>query len=130
MKHTPASNRAQGLLPALLLALACLLCVLLSPAAFGQEAAASAPAVTAPWWSGAEVISAVIALATGLIAVWQHKEKKTAQKVSESLVLAIEAATKIPAVADKEKAIKAKIRETVTDLGVQPVVHRLVKDLT
>lgn len=94
------------------------------------KATPDAAPVSAPWWSGPEVISAVIALATGLIAVWQRKEKKTAQKVSESLVLAIEAATKIPAVGDKEKAIKARIRTETERLGVAPLVHRLVKDLT
>lgn len=92
--------------------------------------AATGETVSAPWWSGAEAISAVIALCTGLIAVWQRNEKKTAQKVNESLVIAIEAATKIPAVAAQEKAIKAKIRTVTDDLGVAPLVHRLVKDLT
>lgn len=90
----------------------------------------SAAPVAAPWWSGPEAISAIIALATGLFAVWQHKEKKTAQKVSESLVIAIEAATKIPAVAAQEKLIKSKIKGIAEDYGVGPVLHRLVKDVT
>lgn len=88
------------------------------------------PAAPAPWYSDGAVIGIIISSIMSLVAVWSHKSKKTAQKVSESLVIAIEAATKIPAVAEKEKLIKAKLRQEFEDIGVQPLVHRLVKDLT
>jgi hypothetical protein len=93
--------------------------------------------VAAPFYTDGAFIGAVIAGIMSLVALWSHnekntaiKDKTTAQKVSESLVIAIETATKIPAFAEKEKAFKQAINEKVTKLGVQPLVHRLVKDVT
>ncbi|MFA6962428.1 MAG: hypothetical protein WC205_16860 [Opitutaceae bacterium] len=90
----------------------------------------SAATTTTPWYADGAVIGAVIAAVTSLLAIWQHGEKKTAQKVSESLVVAIESATKIPAVAAQEKAIKAKIKSVAEDYGVQPLLDRIVQDVT
>jgi hypothetical protein len=98
--------------------------------AVGATPSAAGAEVAAPWWSGPEALSAVFALVTGLFAVWTHKEKRTAQRVSESLILGIEAASKIPAVAEKERAFKAKIKEVTRDYGVGPVVAALVSRLT
>jgi hypothetical protein len=83
-----------------------------------------------PWYLSADLIAAVIALATSALAIWQNKEKRTAQKVSETLVVAIEQASRIPAVAEKENELKAKIKEVTTKAGVEPVVNKLVKLLT
>jgi hypothetical protein len=92
--------------------------------------AASGSAAAAPWYLSTDIIAAVIALATGALAIWQNKEKRTAQKVSETLVVAIEQASKIPAVAEKERELKAKIKEVTTKAGVEPVVNKLVNLLT
>ncbi|MES2696913.1 MAG: hypothetical protein V4773_25835 [Verrucomicrobiota bacterium] len=88
----------------------------------------AAPAT--PFYSSSEFWSAIIAAIGGLIAIWKNSQASTSKKVNESLVLAIEEATKIPEVAAFEQRIKGKIRETATKAGVQPVLHRLVKDLT
>lgn len=98
--------------------------------AHAAEAGAEAVATAVPWYADGAVIGGVIAAVTSLLALWANKAKNTAQKVSESLVIAIETASKIPAVAEKEKAIKQAINAKVTELGVQPLVHRIVKDVT
>ena len=98
-----------------------------APGAVDSAAKVTKPA---PFYTDGAFIGAVVAGFMSLVAVWQNAKKNTAQKVAESLVQAIEIATKIPAVAEKEKAIKQSINRTVTDLGVQPLVHRIVKDVT
>ncbi|MDR2673892.1 MAG: hypothetical protein LBC18_03245 [Opitutaceae bacterium] len=94
------------------------------------QAADAAPAAAAPGWLSTGLVSAVIALITGALAIWQNAEKKTAQKVSETLVLAIEQASQIPAVAEHEKKIKEKIQEVNERYHVEPLVNALVKKLT
>jgi hypothetical protein len=97
----------------------------------GAEAAAGAlSADTTPWYLSAGFFSSVIAFVTSVLAIWQGAGKKTAQKVSETLVVAIEEASKIPAVAEHEEKIKAKIREVNERYHIEPVVNALVKKLT
>ncbi|MDR1279329.1 MAG: hypothetical protein LBK99_00715 [Opitutaceae bacterium] len=113
-------------------ALATLLAI--APHALAQDAAAATPAATAadatPWYLSPSLFSSVIALLTGAIAIWKNQQASTAQKVSASLVMAIEEASKIPAVADQEKKIKAKVQEVTERYDVGPVVAALVKKLT
>lgn len=85
----------------------------------------------------AGIIGIVIAAVTSLYGIWAHKEKNaavkektTAQKVSETLVVAIEAASKIPAVQEKEKEIKKLISDKAKEAGVEPVLNLLVKRFT
>jgi hypothetical protein len=112
----------------LIAACAALLCgVLCAPL---LQAAGETGAAASPWYLSAGFFSAVIALFTGALAIWQNAEKRTAQKVSETLVLAIEEASKIPAIAEKEKVIKEKIREVNERYHVEPVVAALVRRLT
>lgn len=103
-----------------------------APAAVDSPAATPAPVVVTPTpvWLSTEFFAALFAAAAGIVAIWQNKEKKTAQKVSASLVVAMEAASKIPVVAEHEKAIKAKLRQKLEASGAQPVVERLLKNLT
>lgn len=101
-----------------------------APPEVAAEVVADAAPAAHPWYADGAFIGGIIAAFTSIVAIWQNKGKKTAQKVSESLVQAIEVATRIPAVAEKEKEIKRSINATVTKLGVQPLVHRIVKDVT
>jgi hypothetical protein len=99
-----------------------------APAPSAPDKSITLPAT--PWYADGAVIGAAIAAITSLLAIWSHKEKSKAQMVSESLVVAIEAASKIPQVAAQEKAIKAKLKSEFEALGVQPLVDRIVQDLT
>ena len=83
-----------------------------------------------PWYADGTVIAGFIAFITSITAIWSHTEKRTAQKISESLVAGIEAATKIPAVAAQEKIIKARIQAVATDYGVQPLLDKIVQEVT
>ena len=98
--------------------------------AFAQEAAAAVAQSATPWYFSGETIAAVIALFTGLVAIWQKGEATKAQKISRTLILGIESATKIPAVAEKQKAIKEEIQRVATKYEVEPVLNALVKQLT
>jgi ABC-type nickel/cobalt efflux system permease component RcnA len=111
------------------LIVACMAVLCLPATALAADAAATDGDAT-PLWLSPGFYSALIALATGMIAIWQNAAKKTAQKVSETLVLAIEEASKIPAVADKEKEIKKKIQEVNERYHIEPVVKKLVEKLT
>jgi len=121
----------------------CLFCLLglfsAAPAnlfAQAADAAASAGALVdaaTPEAEGAglgQILTAAVALISGLFGIWSHKQKKTAQKVAESLVVGIEAASRIPAIAEKEKQIKATIQRRAEAYGVQPVLHEIVKRVT
>ncbi|HEY0966947.1 MAG TPA: hypothetical protein VGD88_06130 [Opitutaceae bacterium] len=115
-------RRSLRLLPLIALVFA----VLFIPSvAFAQEAAPAAP-----WYFSGETIAAVIALFTGLVAIWQKGEATKAQKISRTLILGIESATKIPAVAAKQKEIKEEIQRVATRYEVEPVLNALVKQLT
>ena len=85
---------------------------------------------TAPWYMNGTLWTALIAFVAGAFAIWQNKEKRTAEKVSQTLVLAIEQASKIPEVVEEEKKIKAKIKEVTTKNGVEPIVNKLIDLLT
>jgi hypothetical protein len=87
------------------------------------------PAAT-PWYLSTEFFAAIFSTVAGIVAILQNKAKTTAEKVSASLVVAIEAASKIPQVAEHEKAIKAKLQEKLTKSGAQPVVAALLEHLT
>jgi len=90
-------------------------------------------AATAPADDGSSlttIISVAVALVSGLIAIWQNKQATTARKVTQSIVLGVEQATKLPQVQAAEKQIKATIRRQAEELGVQPILQRVVKDLT
>ncbi len=76
------------------------------------------------------LISIAIALVSGLIAIWQNKQASTARKITASIVLGVEQATKLPQVAAAEKQIKATIRQHAQDAGIQPLLDRLVQNLT
>ncbi len=126
-------KNALRLLPFILAA--CAFAFALALPAFAQVAAADpAPVVVSPSDSAGgpvtTLVSIALALVSGLVAIWQNRKASTAQKVTESLVLGIEQATKLPQVQDAEKRIKGIIREKATELGVQPLLHRAVKDLT
>jgi uncharacterized membrane protein len=85
---------------------------------------------TTPWYLSTSFIAAAVAAIPSLIAIWQNKSKKAAQKLNETLVKGIELATTIPEVVAAEKKVKDKIKETAEKYGVEPLLHRLVKDLT
>lgn len=92
---------------------------------------------SSPSLDSAGIIGIVIAAITSLYGIWAHKEKNAAvkektvaQKVSETLVVAIEAASKIPAVEAKEQEIKKLISDKAKEAGVEPVLNLLVKRFT
>lgn len=115
----------------LLAAIAVMVVALFAPAiAAAADATDAAMTAPTPWYLSTEAFAALFSLVAGTVAVWQNKQKTTAEKVSASLVVAIEAASKIPQVAEHEKAIKAKLNEKLTKSGAQPVVERLLRGLT
>lgn len=128
----------RSLFAALLGLLLCALCLTAANTGFAQAAVDPAtPIVLAPqpapalaWYANPTLWATVIAFVTGILGIWQHGEKTKAQKINESLVLGIESATRIPEVAAQEKAIKERIKQYATDAGVQPLLARLVQDLT
>ncbi len=126
-------KNALRLLPFLLAALAFAFALAL-PTLAQVAPADPAPVVAAPATDDAggmtTIVSIALALVSGLVAIWQNRKASTAQKVTESLVLGIEQATKLPQVQEAEKRIKGIIRDKATQLGVQPLLHRAVKDLT
>ncbi len=126
-------KNALRLLPFLLAALAFAFALAL-PALAQVAPADPAPVVAGPTADDAggmtTIVSIALALVSGLVAIWQNRKASTAQKVTESLVLGIEQATKLPQVQEAEKRIKGIIRDKATQLGVQPLLHRAVKDLT
>lgn len=95
-----------------------------------DAAAPVAPASVDDSSSTTTIISVIVAVVSGLVAIWQNKSASTAKKVTQSVILGIEHATKLPEVAAMEKRIKATIRQKATDLGVQPLLHTAVRDLT
>ena len=97
----------------------------------GQEA--TPPTVIAPADAPtplAVYVSIVVALASGLVAIWKNNQATKAQKIIRSVVLGVEQATQLPEVRAAEEKIKATIKQKATDLGVQPLLHEIVKDLT
>ncbi len=80
--------------------------------------------------SATTLVSIAIALITGLLAIWQKKEASTAKKITASIVLGVEQATKLPQVQEQERRIKGMIRAHAENLGVEPLLQRVVKDLT
>jgi membrane protein implicated in regulation of membrane protease activity len=94
------------------------------------DTAAAAASSTTPWWQSTGFIAAAVAFIPSVIAIWQNKSKKTAQKLNETLVEGIELAATIPEVVAAEKKIKDQIKATAEKYGVEPLLHRLVKDLT
>lgn len=102
------------------------------PADAVTQASGLSPQVSpsTPWYLSTEFFAALFSLAAGIVAVVKDQSKKKAEKINSILVLGIEAATKIPKVAEFEKKIKGDIRQKAEQLGVQPVLDRLVKDLT
>ncbi len=90
-----------------------------------------APApVVIPWYANEALWSTLFAVAAGVFGIVRNSQLSTHQKINEALVLGIEQATKIPAVAAFENRIKADIQTRAAELGVQPVLHRIVQDLT
>jgi|GEM_PF-4886469 len=94
-------------------------------------------AASAPFYVSGEFWTSLFALVAGLTAIWKHKaanaaqkELTTAQKITQSVILGVEAATKIPEVAEYEKTVKRIIRNKAEELGVQPLLNRAVRDLT
>lgn len=99
------------------------------------EAVADAPATVGPAASATDtsmttIVSLVLALVGGLVAIWKNSQASTAKKITQSLVLGVEQATQLPEVQHLEQKIKFTIREKAKDLGVQPLLHEVVKDLT
>lgn len=101
------------------------------------QAAVDAPVALAPqpasavaWYANPTLWATAIAFVTGILGIWSHKEKTRAQKINESLIMGIESATRIPEVAAQEKAIKERIKQYAENAGVQPLLARLVQDLT
>lgn len=100
--------------------------------AFAQTVPAlvvAAPAA-APFYASGEFWTGLFGLVAGIVAIWRNQAASTSRKVNETLVLAIEEATKLPGVVEAEQRIKQLIRDRATDYGVQPILHRIVKDLT
>lgn len=120
------------LLPFLLAALAFAFALALP--AFAQTSPAdAAPAVTAAADESAStttIVSIALAVIGGLVAIWKNKQASTAQKITQSVILGVEQATKLPQVQALEKQIKGNIRAKAAELGVQPLLHAVVKDLT
>lgn len=104
-----------------------LLAVATATPALAQTAAA-APAAEES--SVATLLSIGLALATSLIAIWKNKQASTQRKIVESIVVGVEEATKLPQVREAEKRVKDTIRAKATELGVEPLLNRVVKDLT
>lgn len=100
------------------------------PALSSQPSAISAVPAPVPFYASGEFWSGLFGVVAGIVAIWRNQAASTSRKVSETLVLAIEEATKLPGVAESEQRIKTLIREKATDLGVQPLLHRMVKNLT
>lgn len=92
-------------------------------------AQATAP-TSQPFYTTTEFWTAIFALATGLVAVWRNNLLTQHQKVNQALVLSIEAASKIPEVVAAEEKFKTLISDKATQLGIEPLLNRLVKDLT
>lgn len=93
--------------------------------------ATTAPAdAAAPWYLNGAMWLALITAALGIAAVWQNKEKRTADKINETLVLGIEAASRIPEVQAYEKKIKQQIQTQAQKAGVQPALDKIVQLLT
>lgn len=113
--------------------LICALCCL--PLTIHAQAAGS-PTVTTvvvaapPWYLSETLWATVIAFVSGVIAIWKNNAASTHQKINDALVLGIEQATQIPEVAAFESKIKSTIQAKATALGVQPILHRIVQDLT
>ncbi|HTJ77954.1 MAG TPA: hypothetical protein VL357_03085 [Rariglobus sp.] len=128
------TKSARTLLPWLsAIVLVLLLVLVLHPVTAYAQAAAPAGAavvVSTPWYADGTVISSIIAAVMAIFGVWSHTEKTTAQKITESLVVGIEQATKLPKVAAAEAEIKAKIQSVASDYGVQPLLDRIVQDIT
>lgn len=80
--------------------------------------------------SNGELVSCVVAIISGLIAIWKHTEASTAQKVIKSVILGVEEATKLPEVQAVEQRVKQTIRQKSVDFGVQDTLHAAVNDLT
>lgn len=111
----------------------CVLCVLCVSPAFAQSAPAlnviAAPAAV-PFYASGEFWTGLFGVAASLVAIWRNGAATNARKINDTLVLGIEEVTKLPGVAEHEQRIKTYLREKATDLGVQPLLHRIVQDLT
>jgi hypothetical protein len=98
------------------------------------QVAAPAPSVTVaapvPFYATEAFWATVLAVVSGLFGIWKNRQASTHQKINESLVLGIEQATKIPEVVAFESRIKKTIQASATGYGVQPLLHRIVQDLT
>ncbi len=137
MKKTNLFATLFVVLAAHLLALVVALFFFVPSALLAQAADAVAPVVTltvpasAPaFYATGEFWSALFGLVAGIVAIWRNQTASAHQKVNESLVLAIEQVTKLPEVAAAEQRIKQAIQAKATALGVQPLLHRIVVDLT
>ena len=93
------------------------------------QADAPAPAAT-PWYLNGVTWLALISAALGAVAAWQNKDKTRAEKINATLILGIEAASKIPEVERYEKMIKGRIKQEAARAGVQPALDKLVQILT
>ena len=83
-----------------------------------------------PFYSTSEFWAGLFAVVTGIVAIWKNNQASTGAKINETLILAIEQATKLPGVSEHEQRIKRLIQSKATELGVHPLLHRLVQDLT
>lgn len=92
--------------------------------------AAAAATATGDATSTTTLVSIALAVIAGLVAIWKNAQASTAQKITQSIVLGVEQATKLPHVQAAEAEIKATIRRKAQELGVQPLLHEIVKDLT
>jgi hypothetical protein len=95
---------------------------------FAQAAADTA--ATVPWYLNGNVWFGLVSGLLAITTIWQNKEKAKSRKIAETLVVAIEAASKIPEVAEAEQKLKAKIQEKAVAAGVEPALNKLVKLLT
>jgi hypothetical protein len=103
-----------------------------------QPSAASVPPLLAqasapdaiPFYASDTFWAVALALVSGIVAILRNKTATTAQKINAALVLGIEQATQLPEVAAAETKVKNLIRAKAQQAGVEPILNRIVKDLT
>jgi hypothetical protein len=87
-------------------------------------------AAAIPFYATTEFWTALFGLISALVAICKNSALKDHQKVNQALVLTIEAASKLPEIVAAEQRFKGMIAAKAEQLGVQPLLDRIVQDLT
>ena len=77
-----------------------------------------------------ELLPYAISLGAGILGIWQHGKKKNAEKVRDSIILAVEHAASLPQMRQTERVIKGAIYARAVIDGVQPMLKPVVDRLT